>query len=222
MHAPTSTGFGSTLIREVTTYQLRGQVDVHWPTEGLQLIVTLPASVYRHDTVQGHTKADDASGSAGREQTGRVLVVEDERLIAMELCGVLTSLGWEIVGPVASIEEATRLLGEAPYPDAAVLDINLAGTLVYPVADRLQSLDVPFIVCTGYDQFDGNELYRDCPVIRKPVNFAHLDDQLRRVRSRARQGTQDSAGVVMTSVMPRSVVASTPMIINPAADTLAR
>jgi len=183
---PHSTGFGFTLINEVTTHQLGGRVELNWPAEGLQLVATLPASVYRLDTVHDRAIVDEvAPEPISKPRTGRVLVVEDERLIAMELCKVLTSLGWEVTGPVASVDEAVRMLREAPFPDAAVLDINLNGTPVYPVAERLRSLDVPFIFCTGYDELDENERYRDCPIIRKPVNFALLDGELRRVRHRA-------------------------------------
>lgn len=183
---PKSTGFGFTLINEVTTFQLGGRVEMKWPAEGLQLIVTLPASVYRLDTAHERAIVTDAPPEpVSKPRTGRVLVVEDERLIAMELCKVLASLGWDVAGPAASIEDAVELLREAPFPDVAVLDVNLNGKAVYPVAERLRILDVPFIFCTGYDELDQSERYRDDPVIRKPVNFTLLDGELRRVRHQA-------------------------------------
>ena len=118
-------------------------------------------------------------------QGGRLLVVEDEMLISMELCNDLASLGWEIVGPAGSIEEAFRLLEEFPALDAAVLDVNLGGTLIYPLAERLMSRGVPLVFCTGYERVDHQEHYHACPIVRKPVNVNLLDGELRRARRAA-------------------------------------
>ncbi|HEY2660980.1 MAG TPA: PAS domain S-box protein [Caulobacteraceae bacterium] len=179
---PASTGFGSTLVSQLATRQLGGSVNMSWPVEGLRLVATLPSSVYRRDVVPKQATAKDVKQELNAASRGAcVLVVEDEMLIAMELCAALTEFGWKIIGPAATIEEANRLITETPHLDAAVLDVNLAGHLAYPVAERLRSQGVPFVFCTGYEQLDHHERYGDYPIVRKPVNLRMLDDELHRL-----------------------------------------
>jgi CheY-like chemotaxis protein len=173
-------------VIEVVTRQLQGTLDMQWPSDGLRLTATLPPTVYRFDpwpkapTHNVATKVADV-GLAGR----RLLVVEDETLIAMELCQDLEALGWSILGPAATIEEAMRLIDGQPLPDAAVLDVNLGGKLVYPLAELLQAKGVPFVFCSGYQQLDDHENFRVWPLVRKPVNIALLDRELRQFRPAA-------------------------------------
>lgn len=183
--APASSGFGSILVKEVATRQLRGTLDVQWPTSGMKLVVNLPLSAHGGDPGARSGGSAEASALASEpRQRGRLLVVEDESLIAMALCDDLTKLGWSIVGPAASIEEARELLGDT-LPDAAVLDVNLAGQLVYPLAEWLQSKGVPFVFCSGYEQLDDNPTYEAWPRVRKPVDIDTLDGELQRAREAA-------------------------------------
>jgi PAS domain S-box-containing protein len=178
---PESRGFGSTLVREVATRQLAGSVDIAWPIGGVRLVATLPSSVYRSEHhAPPAVKAGEPKAPASG-MTGRLLVVEDEALIAMELCKDLGQLGWEIVGPASTIEEALELIDGSPLPDAAVLDVNLCGRAVYPVAERLQALGVPFVFCTGYQRLDDHRGFFSSPIVRKPVNIGVLDQELRRL-----------------------------------------
>ncbi len=183
---PTSKGFGSTLVNEVVTRQLGGSLDMGWPSTGLRLVVTLPSSVCRLETapipvIPDKVKLEPLAHAPG----ARVLVVEDEALISMVVCAELTDLGWDVVGPAATVEQAIQLIAETPPLDAAVLDVNLAGQMAYPVAERLRALGVPFVFCTGYAQLNEQERYRDSPIVRKPVNIRLLDDELHRLRSAA-------------------------------------
>lgn len=183
---PEAHGFGATLIREVTTRQLGGSLELDWQADGMRLNAVLPAAVYSHEIVAGELAATDpARGPLDVGMSGRVLVVEDEALIAMELCAALTGLGWEVVGPVATIEEADCAIADCPHLDAAVLDVNLAGVLVYPIADQLRARGVPFVFCTGYQHLDHHEQYGGCTVVRKPVNVRVLAAELQRVRKAA-------------------------------------
>ena len=79
----------------------------------------------------------------------RVLVVEDEFLIAMELEAVLRRAGFEVIGPVSTVEAALQRIGAA-RPDAAVLDVSLRGEKVTPVAQVLLTLNVPFVLASAY------------------------------------------------------------------------
>jgi DNA-binding response OmpR family regulator len=95
----------------------------------------------------------------------RVLVVEDEFLIAMELDITLRSAGYQVLGPAPNVSAALRLL-RAERPDAAVLDVDLAGEWVTPVAEVLRAMLVPFILASGYGAAD---LHAE-PVLRDAVN----------------------------------------------------
>jgi PAS domain S-box-containing protein len=182
---PAAAGFGSTLIREVATRQLGGTLSIDWPPEGLRLVATLPTSAYRPDQAGGASSAMSAPTEVRKGgQRGRILVVEDETLIAMAVCQDLASLGWEIIGPAATVEEARRLIAESDLPDAAVLDVNLSGQLVYPLANWLQEQRVPFVFCSGYEQLE-KSAYDNWPRVRKPVDVQQLDSELRRAREAA-------------------------------------
>lgn len=178
-------GFGSTLIREVVSRQLGGTLAVDWRREGLHFSATLPARTFRPEATPAPANGND-SRAIGWTEAGKrsVLIVEDEALIAMELSANLTALGWEIIGPAGTMEEARRLLGER-LPSAAILDVNLAGVAVYPLAEQLRARGVPFVFCTGYEDLEGADAFRGVPLVRKPVNVTALDHQLRRVQAAA-------------------------------------
>lgn len=96
----------------------------------------------------------------------RVLVVEDEYFIASDLRRQLLREGAEIVGPVGNLA-AGLSLAEQPL-DAAVLDVNLAEMLSYPIADRLGDREVPYLFLTGYDGWSLPATYREAPRLAKP------------------------------------------------------
>lgn len=183
---PGEGGFGSTLIREVATRQLGGTLQIAWPVTGMRVVATLPPASYRAE--RSPPPASMAVVQALREartpSRGRLLVVEDEAMIAMALAQDLSRLGWDIVGPAASVGEARGLLANA-IPDAAVLDVNLGGELVYPLAEWLREHRVPFVFCSGYEQLDSHSAYDQWPRVRKPVDVQLLDDELVRVRNAA-------------------------------------
>ena len=95
----------------------------------------------------------------------RILVVEDEFLIAMELDITLRSAGYQVLGPATNVRAALGLL-RVERPDAAVLDVDLGGEWVTPVAEVLQAMFVPFILASGYGATD----LRAEPVLRDAVN----------------------------------------------------
>lgn len=114
----------------------------------------------------------------------RVLVVEDELVIAMELEGLLKQLGCIVLDPAPSIRRALRLLSRE-RPDAAVLDVNLQGKRVTPVAEALQEQDVPFVLVTGYaiERLHDDAL-RSAEYVRKPVDEPRLVEALSKVLAR--------------------------------------
>ena len=99
----------------------------------------------------------------------RVLVVEDQAPIALQLEDMLVESECQVVGPASRVGQALRLLGENVV-DAAVLDLNVAGELVYPVADALDARGLPYIFATGYDPSDVSGRYSHRTVVQKPFS----------------------------------------------------
>ena len=99
----------------------------------------------------------------------RILIVEDDFNIAVDMARLFKAAGAEIVGPAATVPEALALVVGGERIDGAVLDITLRGALVYPVADALRSKGVPVVFLTGYDEEIAQSGYRDIPWLRKPV-----------------------------------------------------
>lgn len=103
--------------------------------------------------------------SPGRQRK-RILIVEDEPLVAMLIEDMMESLGFEVVGPALRFDEALGLV-ESEALDAAILDVNLGDRRSYPIAERLEAKGVPFAFATGYGSA-GIEWNGTAPVIRKP------------------------------------------------------
>jgi CheY-like chemotaxis protein len=115
----------------------------------------------------------------------RVLVVEDEAAISMLLEDMLMDFGCEIVGPAARLNVALDMAQGDAF-DIAILDVNLAGESIYPVADALAARNRPFVFSTGYGGAGIKDPYRDRPVVQKP--FSQQD--LRRTILAALEGAQ--------------------------------
>jgi len=94
----------------------------------------------------------------------RVLVVEDEVLVAWLLEDMLADLGCAVVGPAVSVKQALAMI-DAEAIDVAVLDVNLNGQLSYPIADALAARGVPFVFSTGYDKDRMLDGYKTFPVL---------------------------------------------------------
>lgn len=101
--------------------------------------------------------------------TTKILVVEDEFLVAMELESILVAGGHEVLGPVSTVVAALEML-EQCRPDAAVLDVNLRGEAVTPVVQSLRQMDVPFVLATAYRSDDLPDALRGTVNMGKPVD----------------------------------------------------
>jgi CheY-like chemotaxis protein len=107
----------------------------------------------------------------------RVLVVEDEMIVAWLLEDMLADLGCAVVGPAARVNQALAML-DAEAIDAAVLDVNLNGQMSYPVADALAARGVPFVFSTGYNKDSLPNSYQGFVVLQKPFDRLKLGDTL--------------------------------------------
>ena len=99
----------------------------------------------------------------------RILIVEDEAMIALLIQDVLEEIGSVIVGPASRIPAALDLIA-AEAVDLAVLDLNLAGQPVYPVADALMARGIPFVFLTGYRSDGIDRRYAHIPALQKPID----------------------------------------------------
>lgn len=100
----------------------------------------------------------------------RVLLVEDDYFIAVDLKTWFEAGGAEVLGPVPSVDAALALIAGADAIDAAVLDINLQDELVYPVADALRARGVPFLFATGYDPAAVPPTHGAMALCQKPID----------------------------------------------------
>ena len=108
----------------------------------------------------------------------RILVVEDETLIAVMIEDTLVELGCEIVGPTGRLDTALQLANEGKF-DAAVLDVTIRGGKVYPVAEQLVAHGIPFVFASGYGDWALPETLRNKPRLMKPFTISALEDRIR-------------------------------------------
>ncbi|TCH98127.1 response regulator [Roseococcus sp. SYP-B2431] len=119
---------------------------------------------------------EDATPLAGR----KVLVVEDQYLIADDLCRMVEQLGGQVLGPTSRLSSALAAL-EAEPPDLALLDVNLGEETVYPVAAALQAAGIPFLFTTGYDAAVIDTRFAAAPHLAKPIGQGLLGEAARRL-----------------------------------------
>ncbi|MFN3525585.1 MAG: response regulator [Paracoccus sp. (in: a-proteobacteria)] len=102
----------------------------------------------------------------------RILIVEDEPLLALHLEDMLSELGHTVVGQAGRIPAGLQLAQSGDF-DFAILDVNVAGTKSFPIADILHKRGIPFAFATGYGADGLSETYRDFPILQKP--YAQYD-----------------------------------------------
>ena len=157
--APVRQGFGSVLIDRSISYDLGGESEVHYLRQGLEAKFRIPA---RHVKAGGKPHASPAPGVAVPQRADadlskvRVLIVEDELLIAMNLEQILADAGISDVTTAPSAKEALELL-RTFAPDIAILDVNLGTNTSVAVAEELASRGIPFMLTTGYGE--GSSLF---------------------------------------------------------------
>jgi len=107
----------------------------------------------------------------------RILVVEDDLMISMLVEDMIAELGHQVAAVATSIEEACRLAKDANF-DGALLDVNLNGKKVDPVAETLVGRNIPFVFTTGYGRQGIPDAFRDLPTLQKPYQIEQLGEAL--------------------------------------------
>ena len=175
---PAASGFGTKIILGSVERQLHGAVTFEWRPEGLRCVMSVPRPKVQNGPIgleRLGQKAAKGKPAAAAPRAGRIMIVEDEVLIAMVLVDHLQELGLVAVGPYSRVADALKVEGEV---DAAILDVNLAGESVYPVADMLKARGVPFLFMTGYGSASIDPRFADVPVLQKPIEAKTLEDML--------------------------------------------
>jgi hypothetical protein len=105
----------------------------------------------------------------------RLLIAEDEYMIALDMAEFFKNAGAEVIGPAGSVKDALALVvSEGGRLDGALLDVNLHNDKIYPVAEALSAEGVPFVFTTGYDANSIPQAYADVPRCDKPVDIHRL------------------------------------------------
>lgn len=120
----------------------------------------------------------------------RILAVEDEFLLSVALADDLRSAGHEVIGPFGKLEEAREAAAREAF-DLAVLDVNIRGTMVYPLADDLGARGVPFIFLTGYGRADLPARFETIPRVPKPYDARLLLGEVERCKDNLAKAVQD-------------------------------
>jgi len=181
--APTRLGFGSTLLNRVTGRELGGECKVEYRPDGVRAelradVRAVAPTTEAKPATETPPARPDAGASHGTAPTAagdirglRLLIVEDAVLLALELEAGLQDAGAEVVGCAAELDEGMAML--SLDIDAAVLDANLNGESVTPLAEALRARGTPFVFATGYGERGAPEGF-DAPVVRKPYNVNQI------------------------------------------------
>jgi CheY-like chemotaxis protein len=165
-------GFGIRVIKASVESQLGGAVAFDWHHDGLRCAISIPHDVRLEFPGDSQAPVQKSGGNgAGPIEVGprkRVLLVEDESLIAMMMDQSLRELDFDVVGPFGTVQEALTAINHEPV-DAGILDINLAGEMAYPIARVLQTRKVPFVFMTGYGAETTAALFPDVRIFQKPL-----------------------------------------------------
>jgi len=174
---PATCNFGLKVIVASIEQQLGGRAAFDWSPEGLRCLMSIPRSELTKSRVFQQARNGAARNGAGIGlQNGgqaRVLLVEDEALVALMIQETLAEFGFDVLGPVGTLSEALAAARERRI-DAAVLDINLGDELVYTVAEILAQRGIPFVFVTGYDADSIDARFSGIPVLQKPIERESL------------------------------------------------
>jgi len=168
---PGVSGFGTKIILASIEQQLRGHAVFDWRQEGLRCVISVP---FRNTTEtiklqEARGGAENAAVGAGIALNGgSIMLVEDEAIVALAVNDSLTDLGFSVVGPFSRVSDACRALQDSQV-DAAILDVNLDGEMVYALAEMLDDRKIPFVFATGYGAESIEAGFEHIPVLQKPI-----------------------------------------------------
>jgi len=172
---PSTTGFGTQIITGSIERQLGGKATFEWLPAGLRCTLAVPRGDRTASSEPIKEEGRTVNESRQGEAAARVLIVEDEALVALVLADQLSDMGLSVVGPCSNVTEAKTAVAESDF-EVAILDVNLGGELVYPVADLLVSRGTPFVFVTGYGRESIDRRFAGVSVLEKPVERKALEE----------------------------------------------
>ncbi len=177
---PENRGFGSTLIESAVPYELGGSSDLSFLNNGLRADIWVPADVFVDNPKKMAARDLGAVSAAAKPETlelpeGKVLLVEDNFMLTMDMIDMLKEVGVEKVLTAGNVRDALRAI-ELSKPYFAILDVNLgvSGETSEAIASQLQALDIPFAFVTGYGSKSRIASEYDAPVLTKPIQVSDL------------------------------------------------
>ena len=178
---PTRRGFGSNVIDGMLRMSLGCDAEVDFAPTGLVWRIGCPADGLIESDVAPLPRPN---GSAPTQKPAlvygrRILVVEDEPLIAMDFSQTLSAADYVVIGPANSVAQALALLAQFGC-DAAVLDVNLGRETSEPIARELIKLGTPFVTTSGYSREQQPQIMQTVPLLGKPVSSAVLIAEVQR------------------------------------------
>ena len=172
---PERQGFGTQIMKATIERQLRGTLHQEWRPSGLRCSFSFASENGRVADQRGREVVPETTNTkaASGEQ---VLLVEDEALVGLMIADFLGEIGFKVLGPFTKTHDGLSAARSSKIA-AAVLDVNVGGEEIYPLADYLRERGIPFVFVTGYgaDSIDGR--FAGVPVVQKPVDR----DTLKRV-----------------------------------------
>jgi len=168
-------GFGTKIVVESIEKQLGGKVVYDWAADGLRCAISVPSDKIKEE---GSSKPIPRTTSRAPDtqrviRNNRIMIVEDESLVALALSDFLTELGFSIVGPFSKLADAKQAVAQGNV-DAAILDVNLGGEPIYPLAEILAERDMPFVFTTGYGAESIDARFKNAPILQKPIEQEDL------------------------------------------------
>jgi two-component sensor histidine kinase/CheY-like chemotaxis protein len=166
---PRRRGFGTQLFGAVIERQLKGRLEKRWHQAGLACRLVVPLTERKPSAPE--PVSDDAAPRSDRQ---RVLLAEDEAIVALDVAAMLEDLGYEIFGVYYTLDEALAAVAN-DSPDIALLDANLGGVSSIRLAETLHARAIPVIFATGYQRVpDLPESLASVPVLTKPLSRGPL------------------------------------------------
>ena len=172
---PKTKGFGTRIIEATLNLRQGDHAHFDWRPEGLQC--TIVVSVVTHSDEGPAESAREARRREPQDHQRRILVVEDEALVGMLTSELVSDMGLAVLGPCASLG-AAMTLARSHHIDGAILDVNLDGVPVFPLARLLADRAVPMIFLTGYDKSAVEQGFEMFPMLQKPVPAGELSKAL--------------------------------------------
>jgi PAS domain S-box-containing protein len=189
---PEKQGYGTRVVNAGIEHQLGGKVVFDWQPTGLHCTMTVPHDLKAERAHRPREKpgnGSDPSAPLQLQPGDEVFLVEDEPLVAMMLTDMLTELGLRVNGPHGTLSTAMAAARVAESK-AAILDVNLAGEKIYPVADILDNQKVPFVFVTGYARDSIDKRFSEKVVLQKPIER----QKLREILGCSAAGAEAAAG----------------------------